>query len=232
MTRDDDVMSAPSSPQDSLFDELDDSDDKVHWAAPATARAPPIPGLYVLPYAIPIQMQHQLAENMSQTLWPSNSDQVMMFESPGQATLPKFLTPLLDLLPTLLNTVPNHVKQVIFDSSTPRQVIFNLYRQGQGITPHCDLPTRYKDGIVGISLCGSTVMNFQRDKVHHSLLLRPGDVYVLSGECRWQWTHGIAYRSQDVIHDGDGGQVYTLHRRTRMSITLRRMQPGADIVGA
>ncbi|KAK4046407.1 hypothetical protein OIV83_006066 [Microbotryomycetes sp. JL201] len=157
---------------------------------------------------------------MSQTIWPNNSNQAMLFESPHVRNLPAFLTPLLDkVLPAALEDLPAHVYDIIFKSELPRQ----------GISRHVDLATRFEDGIVGISLCGSTVMEFERQSTVHALLLRPGDVLVLSGEARWQWKHGIAYRHEDTI--SEDGDTYTLCRRTRMSITLRRLQTGADLVG-
>ncbi|GFR46236.1 hypothetical protein Agub_g7781 [Astrephomene gubernaculifera] len=41
------------------------------------------------------------------------------------------------------------------------QAIVNLYRPGEGITPHVDL-ARFQDGIVGVSVGGPAVMHFSR----------------------------------------------------------------------
>ncbi|KAM0792764.1 hypothetical protein ACM66B_002538 [Microbotryomycetes sp. NB124-2] len=216
----------PSSP-DSLFDEVQVPPEVLI----ATRHPPPVPGLFLYRDAVPLDLQHSLAVEMSRNVWPDNSDQVMLFESPCCNNLPAFLTPLLDnVLPAALKGLPQETYDNIFNSKLPRQVIMNLYKPGQGISRHVDLPSRYGDGIVGVSLCGSTVMEFERDSTVHALLLRPGDVYVLSGEARWDWKHGIAHRLQDLVSDGD--DAYELYRRTRMSITLRRMKNGADLVGS
>lgn len=156
----------------------------------------------------------------------------MLFTSSTRPALPEFLSPLLGFLAELLPTVlPSQLSDLILHSTLPRQAILNLYRPGMGITPHIDLSHRYGDGIVGVSLLGSAVMDFTRNDSAHAVLLRPGDVYVLSGEARYSWKHGIAYRAEDSVREEARGEPYVLQRRTRMSVTLRRMKEGADVVG-
>lgn len=53
------------------------------------------------------------------------------------------------------------------------------------------------------------------------LLLNPGDILSLSGESRYQWEHGIKEQLFDTID----GQV--IERGTRISVTLRKLKPGA-----
>lgn len=248
---------------DSLFGSDDDSDDFPDLSLPrppllASSNPPPIPGLYVFPRALPLELQHQLTEDLSGKVWTGHSNQVssfsllsrpsfepadlrtpqvMLFDSPTRSSLPSYLQPLLMLLANLLSPLPEPLKYLIFSQTRPRQAILNLYFPGQGITPHIDLPTRYEDGIVGISLGSSTVMDFSpvnaksgEGKLVHSLRLRPGDVYVLSGAARWEWAHGIAYREEDWVED-EGGEAMQIRRGVRMSITLRRMREGAELLG-
>jgi hypothetical protein len=49
------------------------------------------------------------------------------------------------------------------------------------------------------------------------ILLRPGDILVLSGPARYLWEHGIAARDMDIV--GDEMVV----RGTRISVTLRKL---------
>ncbi|GAA5924978.1 uncharacterized protein JCM15063_005782 [Sporobolomyces koalae] len=211
-------------------------------------RAPaPIPGLFLFPNAIPLDLQHVLTLNLSSSVWPSTSNQVMLFDSPTHSSLPNFLNPVLDLLPEILSPIPESVRKIIFDNARPRQCILNLYHPGQGIASHVDLPNRYDDAIVGISLLSPIVMDFTRaphlnpsqvsdDDVEArnqaaAILLEPGSVYVLSGPARYDYQHGIAYRFEDTVQDTANRTEVTIRRRTRMSITLRRLLPGAEIVG-
>jgi len=157
----------------------------------------------------------------------------MLFDSPTHSSLPDFLSPLLNSLPSILSPLPPTIRDIIFDETKPRQCILNLYYPGQGISPHVDLPSRYEDGIVGISLLSSTVMEFTsvidgRDSF--ALRLKPGSVYVLSGQARYDYKHGIPYREEDIVLDGDGVET-RIRRGVRMSITLRRMKDGAEIIG-
>lgn len=97
------------------------------------------------------------------------------------------------------------------------QVIINEYLPGQGISAHIDCQPCFGDVIASISLGSSCMMEFRHAPTRQSvpLLLEPGSILVMSGEARYEWTHGIAARSEDVYL----GRVY--RRRRRVSITLR-----------
>lgn len=62
----------------------------------------------------------------------------------------------------------------------------------------------------------------------YDVYLPPRSVYVLSGESRWDWAHGIEGRLADLVHDGDG--TTTLPRDMRVSVTLRWMKDGAGLL--
>lgn len=186
---------------------------------------PPVPGLHHFSSLLPASILSPLSTYLSNHYFTSNN-QSMVF-----GTLPAFLQPLLDALPILLTPkLSPRVYQILFTSTRPRQAIFNLYLPGEGITPHIDLPHRYEDGVIGISLLSTTVMEFSRNQVRHSLVLRPGDIYILEGEARDFWKHEIVAREGDWVREEDGEERW-VKRRTRMSVTLRRMKVGADIVG-
>lgn len=224
----------------SLFGSDSDSDLEEDELLVAQTSLPPIPGLLLFRSLIPTSLQGPLALSAA-SLFTNNTDQVMLFESPATPSLPAFLDPLLAALPSLLSALPRPLHDLLFASLAPRQVIVNLYPPGEGITSHVDLPNRYADGIVGVSLLGSAVMEFSRvgpgpdssvPPERHAVLLRPGDCYVFYGEARYGWTHGIPARKEDAYVERVGGEVTTLCRRTRISVTLRRMKEGADVVGS
>lgn len=145
---------------------------------------------------------------------------------------------LLQLLEPLL---PPDVLNTALIQPLARQAILNLYPPGQGISPHVDLPRRYADGIVGVSLTGGCVLTLQRaDSAmretgygsatgeQYDVYLPPRSVYVLSGESRWDWAHGIEGRTADVVQDEAG--TTTLLRDMRVSVTLRWMKEGASLL--
>jgi hypothetical protein len=121
-----------------------------------------------------------------------------------------------------------------------RQAIINLYRPGEGISPHVDLLQRFGDGIVGVSLGdGGVAMRFARageDGDEYEVWLPSGSVLVLTGEARYEWTHGIAPRLKDKVElvaagAGEGDRWMWQGRGVRVSVTYRWLLPGADIVG-
>ncbi|KXZ48036.1 hypothetical protein GPECTOR_31g400 [Gonium pectorale] len=85
---------------------------------------------------------------------PGCPNQAMFFgELPAWAQRLIGLVPLSALLPPHLAA-----RSPAFD-----QAILNLYRPGEGITPHVDL-ARFQDGIVGASLGGPVVMHFTKPR--------------------------------------------------------------------
>jgi alkylated DNA repair dioxygenase AlkB len=153
----------------------------------------------------------------------------MIFASPT-TPLPSHLNNLLHTCQTILEPVlPLSTYQILFNQPLSRQVILNLYPPGQGITPHIDLPHRYADGILGVSLMGSTIMLFRRGEERYDVYIPGRSIYVLSGEGRWEWEHGIEGREEDLIQEGE--EVRTVVRDLRVSVTFRWMKEGGDVLG-
>lgn len=216
----------------------------------AQRTAPPIPGLYFDPSVdIPCSIADQLLQQCK-TLWfrDESTNQIMLFgrahdpsptfssASPQSTTsgLPPFLTSLLsDLADLLRPTLPPDIHRLLFpppsEPSRARQAIINLYRPGEGITPHVDLPRRFGDGIIGVSLGSGCVMNFRRataqeeqggyglvggvntdtddeDNVDNDGKRSRWDIYlpsrsvlVMTGDARKRWTHGIEGTAEDLV---------------------------------
>lgn len=168
---------------------------------------------------------------------------------------PSFLSDLLSVLSQqLLPAIPPDVHAILFPPPDlppyrARQVIINAYLPGEGITPHVDLLDRYGDGIVGVSLGSGSVMQFQKvtsderpsynsklpqdpGSPKYGIYLPPGSAYVMSGEARYDWTHGIEGKTEDWVLSEDGIGASVLQPRTfRVSVTFRWLLPGADQVG-
>ena len=174
----------------------------------------------------------------------------------SSSRIPVFLLELLEVLKeSLKGSLPDDVYAMLFptfeeevEKGQARQAIVNHYRPGEGISPHVDLLGRYSDGIIGVSLNGGTVMDFVKvqgpedscgprgdgiedsPRLAESVYLPERSVIVLSGEARYEWTHGIARRFTDLVETEDGDKK-RLYRGERISITFRWLLPGADVVG-
>lgn len=163
----------------------------------------------------------------------SGRDQVMLFTRPPPhpSSLPPYLLELQNSIRALIGTrLPPDELSIALDQPLARQVILNLYPPGQGISPHIDLPNRYADGIIGVSLIGGTAMTFEHEGkgLRYEVYLPERTIYVMTGEARWEWKHGIEGRRSDSIQGVNG--VETRLRSTRVSVTFRWMKEGADIL--
>ncbi|KAF8468640.1 hypothetical protein JB92DRAFT_3059197 [Gautieria morchelliformis] len=216
---------------------------------------PSISGLFFDPSVlISEELATSLTEHASRyfgtTSRPQGSavNQVMFFGRASEkgSGLPPFLDELIPRLSALLQPhLPMDAHRMLFppkilwSSPASRQAILNHYIPGEGITPHVDLLTRFADGIVAVSLGGGTVMTFRRVVDNGSANELEGDrwdvylparsILVLTGDARYKWTHGIEGRLADCV--ADKGDPSWIQRETRVSITLRWLLPGADIVG-
>lgn len=163
----------------------------------------------------------------------SGRDQVMLFTRPPPhpSSLPPYLLELQNSIRALIGTrLPPDELSIALDQPLARQVILNLYPPGQGISPHIDLPHRYADGIIGVSLIGGTAMTFEHEGkgLRHEIYLPERTIYVMTGEARWEWKHGIEGRRSDSIQGVNG--LETRLRSARVSVTFRWMKEGADIL--
>ncbi|KAF8508718.1 hypothetical protein BU17DRAFT_77913 [Hysterangium stoloniferum] len=219
--------------------------------------APSIPGLYFDPSVLIseamsshlITHTHHYFHSKCPTK-AGHVNQAMLFgrASEQNSGLPPFLDDLIMALTPLLKPhLPAAIHEMLFahtmldisqESTRSRQAILNHYAPGEGITPHVDLLQRFADGIIGVSLGSGTVMSFRRvlndgeepkESDQHDLYLPARSIIVLTRDARYKWTHGIDGRYGDYIL-GQGEKSW-IERGTRVSITLRWLLPGADLVG-
>ncbi|CAE7474486.1 ALKBH8 [Symbiodinium natans] len=147
-------------------------------------------------------------------------------------------------------TMPSFAAEVISrlrDSSLmPHEVdqlTVNEYEPGVGIAFHVDAHSAFEDGIAAITLGSGIVMEFRKTDAtsgklsmgkHHRMAppqagaeiskhvwLPPKSLLIISGEARFAWQHGIAWRKTDCLKEGE-----VLPRSRRVSLTFRRARCG------
>ena len=235
----------------------------------ARRSAPPIPGLFFDPsLLLPADLADTVLRSCMRSFFDDHGggaeaagagvNQVMLFgraahDSGSSSAFPPSLNELLAATSELLAqhpTLPRETHAMLFPPPLhgdrdgyvlrARQAIINMYRPGEGISPHVDLLRRFGDGIVGVSLGdGGVAMQFARtntgeDDDEFEVWLPSRSVLVLTGEARYKWTHGIAPRLRDkveVVDAGEGDGWMWQERGIRVSVTFRWLLPGADIVG-
>lgn len=106
----------------------------------------------------------------------------------------------------------------------PDQLTVNHYLPGQGIPSHVDTHSAFEDPIMSLSLGSDVVMEFDNDDIHLSVLLPRRSLLIMSGESRYNYTHGITPRKLDVVPAPNGLSVQ--NRGTRVSFTFRKIRRG------
>lgn len=75
--------------------------------------------------------------------------------------------------------------------------------------------------ILSLSLGSDIIMEFKKENIHSSILLKSKSLLIMSEESRYDWTHGITPRKFDMINTVDGPDIVC--RGTRISVTFRRV---------
>ncbi|KAH9811673.1 hypothetical protein DFH28DRAFT_1110230 [Melampsora americana] len=222
-----------------------------------------IPGLYYLPSLIDEETESNLLNQISSLLnsFHHPPNQLLYFSNPLKDSLnshsflnwPDFLIDLIQSIPNLLFEKKSTQTQLNLNlmnelrlndsmkSNLPWQLILNVYDPLEGIQPHIDLINRFDDFIIGISLGSSVIMDFENqeedDHHHHQferVFLEKRSGYVLLGEARYKWKHGIQFnQSFDLVYDSlDQSSIRKIPRtKNRMSITIRKLKEGAEVIG-
>ncbi|KAJ2484944.1 hypothetical protein EV174_002056 [Coemansia sp. RSA 2320] len=176
----------------------------------AQAVEEPIPGLVINRGALDSKLCERYFTWLSTEYFSESSGQKRINQGMHFGPLTDSNTPLgyLAHISLKLQILPSTVSKraVVFD-----QGIINLYDSGEGIGDHVDL-LRFDDGVVGFSFGDAATMRFRRvgktkedmeratkyaqeldgeDREEIRIRVAAGDVYALSGEARYLWTHGI-----------------------------------------
>ena len=107
----------------------------------------------------------------------------------------------------------------------PDQVIVNEYVRDQGISPHIDNPSSFADGIATISLLETWEMDFRKrgSKVKVTQRLERRSATILTGDARYQWTHGISKRKTEPASQLHNDKKARVPRGRRVSLTFRKV---------
>lgn len=134
----------------------------------------------------------------------------------------EYLGKLPDWLHSIWETVishdlfPKHELKSSYD--TPDNVLLNTYQIGDGCSSHVDDLHFWNDWVVGVSFGSGCFINFTNySKITKTVKvwLPPRSVYVLTGDARYMWQHGIDYAKFDVVDE------VKIDRNVRYSLTFR-----------
>lgn len=120
-------------------------------------------------------------------------------------------------LPEFSTFVVKRIMEQKLLSEEPGQLCVNEYRVGEGLTPHIDKTLDYGPEVIGISLGSDIIIEFygpNKEKI--DILLPRRSLYLMEGDSRYKWRHGITGKKIDRLKDGK-----ILVRSTRVSLTYR-----------
>lgn len=180
-----------------------------------------IPGLFYIPdYLSPQEISDILLFLKTQYFKPltnsKNSRQVLQYgyEYPYDKKLTKLnkITPIPENLLKLVD--PARINKSINSDllkNPMEQLIINKYNPGQGISAHTDHTKYFGDLIICLTVGSGTEINFIKNNQTKSLYLKPGSLYIMSGDARYKYQHEIT------------GKLYdnNIKRLTRYSLTFR-----------
>lgn len=127
-------------------------------------------------------------------------------------------------LPSWAKPIADRLFQFGFLPEVPDQLIINEYQTGQGIANHVDCEPCFGGTIISVSLGSNCVMDFINLKTKEKIdvMLESRSLVILSGEARYNWTHGIASRKSDNFNG------IKSERKLRISMTYRNVIISGD----
>lgn len=104
------------------------------------------------------------------------------------------------------------VDDVFFKQNNMEQLIINKYTHGQGIFDHIDHIKYFGSVIICITIGSGVIINFKNDNIKKKIYVEPKSLYIMSGESRYIWKHGIKKNLYNV--GKKKGLRYSLTYRT------------------
>lgn len=127
-------------------------------------------------------------------------------------------------MPALVNGAIDQVMATNLWQDRPDQCTVNRYEPGHGIPHHVDNPKAFSSTLSSLSLGSQVLFEMKHENGSiFNILLKPRTLLTLTGESRYNWTHGIRSRKSDVVFDPITKTENILQRGVRWSLTLRKI---------
>lgn len=123
-----------------------------------------------------------------------------------------------------------------FQDETPNQCLVNEYKGNQGISSHIDDNTAFGKDIACVSLLNPIYLTMKKPKVclntchdiveEEKLYIEPRSLFLLQGEARYLWRHGITKAKRIYPPHQREYFIYRDETYRRLSITIRQLLHG------
>jgi hypothetical protein len=189
--------------------------DQLGPPSTSVLRVPDVPGLDYVPEYITADEERWLLEAIDREPWLTEWQrrrQIFGMSYGSAKAAPRML----GALPSWVAPLAERVTREGFVSDAIVNVVVNEYTPGQGIGLHHDFPG-FGPTVVAVSLGSPVLLDLVLPETERAAVLdvAPRSLWVLGGDARRCWQHGIAHRKADVI----GGVKRP--RGRRVSITMR-----------
>ncbi len=180
-----------------------------------TEDAPEMPGFRLVGDYIDARTEQELLAHIDPGPWQSDFRRRVQQYGLGYAGGSQKLSWVRDF-PSWLLRLAQRVAEDAPMERFPENCVINEYIPPQGIGPHRDYPD-FGPTVSCVSLGSDIVMDFSHEgrRLRVPVHVPARSLWVLSGEARWEWTHGIAPRLKDIIK----GERRA--RGRRVSVTFR-----------
>ena len=174
----------------------------------------PVPGFFLRPEYIGREEEQDLLEKVNAGEW--DTEWRRRVQRYGVSYGPTKDRTVLGPLPDWLCPLATKVQKDAGLERYPENCVINEYEPGQGIAPHKDYFT-FGEKVACVSLGSDVVLDFQsEDRIEkHSILVPARCLWVISGDARFKWLHGIMPRLSDTVCG------LKRKRERRVSITFR-----------
>jgi alkylated DNA repair dioxygenase AlkB len=178
---------------------------------------PPVPGLAYRPEYITRDEERELIASIDQEPWRTEWQRRRQVYGIAYGSAVKEATAFPPWLQRLADRV---ARDGWFDADAIANAVINEYVPGQGIGAHRDYAA-FGPTVVAVSLGSACILELHpppdggEGTTKHLLDVQPRSLWVLGGEARAEWRHGIAARHADVIHG------VKRPRARRISVTFR-----------
>jgi alkylated DNA repair protein alkB family protein 8 len=186
-----------------------------------------IPGLMVFPDFVSEEEEKRIFEEIDCKEWDSLKKRRVQhyghefLYGVNKLNLEKEMGPLPSWLDPGLGKL-NDICREFNNGENLDQLTVNEYMPGQGIPPHVDSHSPFKEAVAIVSIGSGIVMCFKNpegDQKHVYLPRR--SAYIITGESRYGWYHSIPLRKLDRVE----GRIKFRQRRVSLTFRTARTEP-------
>lgn len=177
---------------------------------------PDVPGLGYVPEYVSTDEETALVEAIDREPWLTEWQRRRQIYGMSYGSAKQAEAKVLGPLPPWAASLAERIVREGYLEDEVANIVVNEYTPGQGIGLHHDFPG-FGPTVVAVSLASPVLLELVDPASDREAVLdvAPRSLWILGGEARSRWMHGIAHRKTDVVSGVKRA------RGRRISITMR-----------